>query len=186
MFPLLAQLNLAGNEITQMSTLTPLFALKHLQELDLRDNPVTELANYRPTLLKYPSIHPAYPPYRCWTALTAAGGRCRRTRTRSRNSRRKRGRRRSAASSDVALVHKLSLVGGQPQGAPVVGYLALQPTALPLSGVVGRVGGRFLLESALHVEPVSQPHLHETVLPAAPLGHLGQQVVGTQQEQLLD
>jgi Leucine-rich repeat (LRR) protein len=59
------QLDLSSNQINTLEGLTPLFSLS-LEELDLLENPVAELPNYRAHLFeKYHNIHQEFPPSRC-------------------------------------------------------------------------------------------------------------------------
>jgi Leucine-rich repeat (LRR) protein len=43
---------LSANDIKTLQALTPLYALKGLEEIDLSENPVAELPNYRETLFE--------------------------------------------------------------------------------------------------------------------------------------
>ena len=48
----LAQLILSGNDIKTLEGLAPLYELKTLEQLELQDNPVTQLPEYRNTLFE--------------------------------------------------------------------------------------------------------------------------------------
>lgn len=61
-FTELSELILTANDIKKLESLAPLYSLKNLEEIDLSENPVSELPGYRETLFeKYPMHHSGSP-----------------------------------------------------------------------------------------------------------------------------